>query len=207
MEEILLTKEEFIQLIKENNVGVTIIDFEGVSIDDFILYYRITKEVSEQFVSGEFTLSQIVQSFKKNAPRIKQEMQRAPYLVRELVYVESTDEEYLAFIDRYFDALQLEAEFIQKHENGVLMYRVYEDRGFTNFEFCQTAKSRDLPLSKGVNDREENYKIELQAGDMSHYLNIYYSKSGKYLMYADGRSDYSYEEWLNLYKTFCELDD
>ena len=207
MEEKLLTKEEFIQLIKENDVDVTVQSFDGVDMDEFIAYYYISKEVFDEFISGGFNLRRNLEGYIENAPLREEKKRMDPYLVRELKYIESTDNEYKEFIDKYFEALQVNAEKY-KEENGVEIYELnIEGNGTTYFRFCRTSKSKKLELSKGEKDDEENYMIIQYSGDMNYYLDIYYSKSGKYLMYFDGNAGYSFEERLNIIRTFCELED
>ena len=121
MEEKLLTKEEFIQLIEENDVGVTIEDFNNVDIDDFIAHYHISMETFNKFISGDFILSGILEGYIELAPHWQKEQQLAPYLVQELKYVDSTDEEYMDFISRYFKAIGQNAEQIEMEDNGVLL--------------------------------------------------------------------------------------
>ena len=209
MEEKLLTKDEFIQLIKENDVGVTIENFNGVDIDEFIAHYQISTQIFNKFITGDFILSGILEGFIELTPHWQKEQQLAPYLVQELKYVESTYEEYMDFISRYFKAIGQSAEQIRTEDNGVLVYS-YEikNSGYFLYGFCQTSKSKKLPISRGEKDKDKNYTIKLYSGDESYYKNIYYSKSGKYLMYYDGNGKIeSYEEALNVIRTFCELED
>ena len=69
IEEQLLTKEEFIQLIQEYDVGVTIQDFNKVNLDEFIAHYYISKEVFNKFISGNYSLSRNLERYIENAPR------------------------------------------------------------------------------------------------------------------------------------------
>ena len=209
MEEKLLTKDEFIQLIKENDVGVTIENFNGVDIDEFIAHYQISTQIFNKFITGDFILSGILEGFIELTPHWQKEQQLAPYLVQELKYVESTYEEYMDFISRYFKATGQPAAQIRIEDNGVLLYGYeIEGSGYFLYGFCQTSKSKKLPISRGEKDKDKNYTIKLYSGDESYYKNIYYSKSGKYLMYYDGNGKIeSYEEALNVIRTFCELED
>ena len=211
MEEILLTKEEFVQLMEEYDVGVTIRDFEGIDIEDFIFKYRITEEYFDEFISmgpAKGALRQLIEWYIEELPSWEREKQLAPYLVRELKYVDSTEEEYKDFIDRYFSALQMDAEFLRKEADVVDVYVVEVDNKLLLFKFCQTIKSKGLPISRGEFDKNENYSIhERFTGETSCYENIHYSKSSKYLMYLGGNAECGFEEYLNQIKTFCELDD
>ena len=209
MEEKLLTKDEFIQLIKENDVGVTIENFNGVDIDEFIAHYQISTQIFNKFITGDFILSGILEGFIELTPHWQKEQQLAPYLVQELKYVESTYEEYMDFISRYFKATGQPAAQIRIEDNGVLLYGYeIEGSGYFLYGFCQTSKSKKLTISRGEKDKDKNYTIKLYSGDESYYKNIYYSKSGKYLMYYDGNGEYSsYEEALNVIRTFCEMED
>ena len=210
MEEKLLTKDEFIQLIKENDVGVTIESFNGVDINDFIFKYNINKELFEEISEDvNFTLGYLLEMYIEDLPYWQKEQQLAPYLVQELKYVESTYEEYMDFISRYFKATGQPAAQIRIEDNGVLLYGYeIEGSGYFLYGFCQTSKSKKLPISRGEKDKDKNYTIKLYSGDESYYKNIYYSKSGKYLMYYDGNGKIeSYEEALNVIRTFCELED
>ena len=206
-EEKLLTKEEFKQLIQEYDLGVTVKSFDRVNLDEFIAHYYISKEVFDKYIYGNYSLSRTLERYIENAPLREEKKRMDPYLVRELKYIESTDNEYKEFIDKYFEALQVNAEKY-KEENGVEIYELnIEGNGTTYFRFCQTSKSKKLELSKGEKDDEENYMIKQYSGDMNYYLDIYYSKSGKYLMYFDGNARYNFEERLYLIQTFCELED
>ena len=209
IEEQLLTKEEFIQLIQEYDVGVTIQDFNKVNLDEFIAHYYISKEVFNKFISGNYSLSRNLERYIENAPRRDREALLYSYLVQELEYVNSTDEKYLDFISRYFNAIGQDANQIRTEDNGVLVYGYeIEGSGYFLYGFCQTSKSKKLPISTGEKDKDKNYTIKLYSGDESYYTNIYYSKSGKYLMYLDGNGKFeSYEAALDVIRTFCEMED
>lgn len=189
-------------------MGLTIEDFDGVDIEDFISLYYISEETIEKCIVGDLVLSGFLKGYIDFAPLREREEQLAPYLVAELKYVESTAEEYQAFIDSYFAALQRDGKFIRQEQNGTDLYEV-DEKNTTSlfFNFCQTSKSKDLPLAPG--SLHNNYMIELNwEQDGIYNLDIYYSKSGKYLMYFEGNYVFeSFEERLNIIKTFCELED
>jgi len=211
MERILLTKEEFIKLIGEKEYGVSLQDFDTVDICDFIFKYKITQEYMEELilVDSSLTLTRLLEWYIEDMPNWEKKKQMAPYLVRELKYVDSTDEEYEDFIDSYFKELQLNSGDMIIVEGDVLTYRFETSKGkWLSFNFCQTSKSKKLPISKGEKNDAENYTIRIPVDKhMSYYRDIHYSKSGKYLMFLDGNSEYGFGERLNLIKTFCELED
>jgi len=208
VEKVLLTKEEFVQLLEKYDLGVTIKDFDGLDIDDFILKYEVTQEFLDEVISDNSTISWFLGRYIEDMPEWEQQKKINPYLVRALKYADSVDEEYEEFIDRYFKALQIEAEFMYKDEDGVNIYMIRKNGERLFWGFCQTSKSEKLVLPD-INLRlNETYKIELKDGtDEIHSADIYYSKNNKYLMYLDGEIGSDFDEYLNLVKTFCELED
>ena len=207
MEEILLTKDEFIRLIEEYDVGVTIKDFEGVDVEEFIAYYFITKGVFDDFISGNAGLKQTLEDYINNTQRREEDKQKIPYLVRKLEYIDSTDEEYNQFIERYFEMLQMDAQFKGTDVSVIDVYKVaYNDEyQEIDFSFCQTSKSKELPILL-VNNK--NYMIDVFTGaETTYFADIFYSKSAKYLMYLGGNAKYDFDEYINIVKTFCEMDD
>jgi len=207
---VLMTKEEFIRLIEENDMGVIIEDFDGIDIDDFIFEYGITKELVDELNIDH--LPRWLGNYIKNTPQRERERQRAPFLVYELKYVDSTEQEYKAFIDKYLNVLDVSEIVHNKEKDGFDFYlvEIVNQKGSIHFYFCQTSKSKVLPIAKGDKGTEENYKIEVAAGSGEYYYtDFYYSKIGKYLMHLEYSAtvEYGFEETLNFVRTFCELDD
>jgi hypothetical protein len=219
-EEPLLSKEEFLKLIEEYDVGVTARDFDEVDIDDFVLKYEITQQLFDELNSGSssLTFGRLLEWYVRDLPRWEREKALAPFLVRELQYVKSTEEEYLDFIDRYFEALGMDGRFYRQENNGILVYAVKQGEATRLFNFCQTSESRQLKLSRGEKDREDHYVIYIPTSQflVGFYDDFYYSQNAKYLMYLSG-FDFSYNEddseddifyeRLHLIQTFTELDD
>ena len=97
---VLMTKEEFLIFIEENQdletVDITVDDLVGIDIDDFIAHWHLTKDVVDT-------------TFLKNALewylRDIENQTLIAYLATELVSVDSTDEEYKAFLGKFISSI------------------------------------------------------------------------------------------------------
>ena len=86
MEDNLLTKEEFIQLIEDDAeyaaAGVTAQYFEDVDIEDFIYKYSINKEFLQEATPENMIWFK--ESYIRQLPSWEKDKKLAPYLVTEL---------------------------------------------------------------------------------------------------------------------------
>ncbi len=122
-----------------------------------------------------------------------------PYRPRELVSVESTQEEYDAFIKKYLDAvgLDLSAELESDQEH---FRRFYDEDRNLYFYIARTAEMDQLPVFTGWDDY---YKIglDMHMEGMTCEVDFVYSADQKFLLAPDGSS----EEMTDMILTFCGL--
>ena len=206
------TVEEFLAYIETHETTLTASDLADIDesiIEGFILYYSLSSERT-------VTLLYLKRNFDNYLLKVEEnhyDVLIAPYLVREVKNVASTEEEYLDFIQRFFEEIGIEAHFLNVQRNGV---RVYEYLSMDNirmqllFNFCQTNNTRRLRLRRSQSYSYSNhYYIEVNAGGLMTFgTTFYYSRSGKYLLYLDGNYQFeSTEELLNIVRIFTTLED
>ena len=200
------TEESFLEYIEMHDTGLTEKDFKdaGVVIEAFLDYIDSTIEtVNPQELEESFR--NYLDYLERMGDGVEEDIEMAPYLVRELQYVESTDEEYQDFITRYFQAIHIDAKFYTKKEDGVVAYEAAAEQIYRLYCFCQTNKSQELRMELS----HAHYMIVLQGREafMYEWRDIFYSKSGKYLMYLSDQYGYPFEERLHIIKAFCEMKD
>jgi len=88
----LISKEKFIEYIENNDVDVTMEDFKDVDIEDFIA----TNHITEEWVK-RLNLSVLLEHYLA----VLESNKRPTYLAREIVSVDSTDEEFKEFKNRF----------------------------------------------------------------------------------------------------------
>ena len=192
-----MTKEEFLQYIKENQhletVDITVEDLNGVDIDDFIMYSRFSKEDIDGFF-----LKYALESYLRDLKYRKLE----PYMAIELTSADSTDEEFKTFKDKYFNIIGLAYEHEFVDEYGIDNYRFQVDEKKHTIGLGKTQNLGDCKIDKNNKGFYCVEYIQDQSGLMLS-MPIYYSKNAKYFILADMYNEAEYE----LISFFCEMGD
>jgi len=207
------TVEELYAYIENHDTTLRASDLDDVDdsiIEGFIMYYSLSTQRTQRIYD-------LWSAFKRYMEKVEgnhYDVLINPYLVRELKSVASTEEEYLDFIQRFFEELGIEAHFKDVLRNGVRVYEYRHEDDIRNqvlFNFCQTSNTRRLRIKRSETYSFSNhYYIEVHAGSFmtSFGTNFYYSRSGKYLLYLDGNYAFdTLEEYLNVIRIFTTLDD
>lgn len=219
-----LSSEEFLQLVEEYSsfLELSASDFDDIDIDEFISYQGLTtREAFLDFYIHDdgSSLGASLWIFIESKPRRDAEAQAAeqiaPYLVRELQYVDSTNEEFREFIDKYLETIdyEIERDYWDYYDTDYgPVYTVIlagkEQEGAFRLSFLQTCKSKNWNISRGEKDNLDYYRIyviDVIDGETGYWDTIFYSKCGRFLIYDIRYSD-SEGEGFNIIKTFCEMD-
>jgi len=122
-----------------------------------------------------------------------------PYRPKELVSVESTQEEYDAFVKKYLDAVGLdqsaELESDQEH-----FRRFYDEDRDLYFYIARTAEMDQLPVFKGW-DEYYTIGLDMHMEGMTCEVDFVYSADQKFLLAPDD----SDEEMTDMILIFCGL--
>lgn len=182
-----LTKEEFLSYIEKNNTGLSVDDFTGIDIDDFLDYTRFTVKSIET--------SNIKNMFESYKRKLK-DREFDPYRAKEIISVKSSDKEYDSFKKAFFDLLDAQIEYVGKNQYLTDIYRLtFNDRviglkiGRTqDFDSCEFHTYPDGIL--GIRELPD---------DDSPYSYFLYTKNKKYYLLTS--------PILDINKAFSELDD
>ena len=189
----LLTKQEFLQYVKENEVDVTVQDFDGVDIDDFVRYGYLTSEwVTHQ------NLVKLLECYKRDLVN----EQGSKIMAKEIICVDSTDEEYEAFLKAYFNAVDGEYwKYGARQKYQFESYTIRKDDVRCRIEI---GKTKNMSMYKIFDGRfYGNLEIDIPDGDASWRLPFCYSADGKFFMFTDeyGYDGYIYELFTLFTKT------
>ena len=187
----LITEQELLQYIEDNlDVGLTEKDFEDISINDFIKDLEFT---SEDF--GRYPLKLLVETYKEN----KYYEQRAAIMAKEIRSVDSTDEEYRAFIEAYLEDVGKESLFLGGNPDGSYTYHIFTENGKYGITIGRTKNMDQFDIREGR--FYGNYEIYAHHGDMVTTTTYCYSDDNKFYLIASGNDDFSYE----LYEIFTKV--
>lgn len=180
----LATGQELLEYIKDNDIGLTEKDFEGIDIDDFIKHCYITSERL-----GRFNLKTLVKSYKD----YNYHEQRAGIMAKEIISVDSTDEEYQAFVEAYLKELNKETLFIGTNNSMLLdVYTVIaEDARYR----ISIGKTKNMGKYDIRNDGlYGNCHLHIPEGDMTMITMYCYSADNKFFLVvsADKNDDFSH---------------
>ena len=186
METQLMTKEEFIKYIEENQhletVDITVGDLNGVDIDGFIEYWHF----SEDIVRNRY-LKRALESYLLELEREKNRV----YLAQELVSVDSTDEEYEKFKEEFFSEIGAEVKSVNKVKDALDWYRI----SFKDLEGEQVEKyvfiGQTKHLKEFVTDQDKrtgvySIFIKLKADGYGFEGALVYNKNQKYFFTGEG---------------------
>ena len=197
MEKQLLTKDEFIKYIEENQdsdtVDITIADLESIDINDFISHYQYTKDNIDLFF-----LKYALERYMKHVSIRKLE----PYMAKEIISVDSSVEEYTAFKEAYLKKIDLLYEFLFIDDYDIDNYDMVIEGRSRRIQIGQTKNLEKCLLIKNNNDVYcVTYKVD--ASGLQRFTPIIYSSDFKYFILANMHDENEYE----IIKTFCGIDD
>jgi len=197
MEFTFMTKEEFITYIDTNDTDVTLEDFDGIDIDDFISQSYFSKENI-----SHYSLAVALDDYLRRMER----QRRAAYMAQEIVSVDSSDVEYEKFRDQLILSIGGGVESAGKH-NTLDVYQVsYTDSGGKKtWDYIYIGQTKHLKKYSTIRDNAGYYIIQLPMDSEGLYFTsgFCYSKNKKYFLIAAAGNDFFFE----LIKAFCEIDD
>jgi len=191
MDERLITKEELFEYIQTHNVGLTIEDFKGIDVEDFISYCY-------------FTTSSIRQLSRKSLDDYLEELEwrvRISFFAKEKFSVDSSDEEYQKFLNDFFKAIN--KDVIASYFDDQSGFYRYELAGK---EYLYISRTKDIDqIAIGTNPiiDLELLVAFIPHGDARIRENFCYSRNKKYMLLADPLDDQLFE----YVKVFCEIND
>ena len=189
----LITKEELFEYIQSNDVGLTIEDFEGIDVEDFLVFWQFTPSNI-----GNYLCKASLEMYLDDLG-IKE---RTRYFAKEKISVESTDEEYENFIEKFFKATN--EEVVSAHyEKATRFYRYKTDKAK---DFLYIARTKDINDMNIINDPARNPElivVLIPIGDAHLRGNLCYSKNNKFMLLSDPVYEWMYE----YIKVFREIDD
>ena len=198
IEEELITKEAFIEYIQTHDVGLSVEDFEGIDIEDFIAFWQFTPSDI-----GEYLWQESLEVYKRDL-ELKE---KAKCLAITKISVESTDEEYKKFIKDFFIAIgKKDTDLSQSRQLGFYCYDVMADGGGKVYIYItQTKYIDELNISRNPNRRPELLEVFIPDGPDGAGTsgNLCYSKNKKYMMLVSPVDD----ELFEYAKIFCEIYD
>jgi hypothetical protein len=202
----LMTKEELIEFIENNQhlvtVDITVEDLEGVDVDGLIARYHFTKEVI-----GHRYLRTAVDGYLNYL----ESKRRAVFMAQEIVSVDSTDEEYGAFREKFISSVSNKVKYIGKV--GYLdQYWLYYTRpdgeeSSSDMFIGQTKYLEEYSTGKycyGKNPDEFRFfviHIPWDSDGMVFEQGISYNKDRKYFLALN-----PYDDALDMIKTFGGME-
>lgn len=201
----LLTSEELLQIIRDNDTGVTEDDFEGIDIDDFIAFCRFQAPSKLE----DTRLHNLRPHLDRYLNHLEMELyDTSQYLALEKMRVDSTDEEYETFIEAYFKALDMEYEALGISSRDELdVYHVYADgeiRDFNNRYYLYIGRTMDIRRYKIEGDGP--FLLYKKSGffEITESMNIYYNKDYKFFLCTTGPNS-GPDVYYKIIKTFAEV--
>ena len=132
------TVEEFLAYIETHETSLKesdLVDVDDSIIEGFINYYSLSIERTWVLRDLKATFDDYIEKVINNDHHILLSV----YRVRELMNVDSTKEEYLDFIQKFFNAIEVEATFQKVQNDGVRTYEYSPSHGtLILFNFCQS---------------------------------------------------------------------
>jgi len=142
----LMTKEEFIKYIEENQhletVNITLDDLKCIDIDDFIAYCQFTKEDIDGFY-----LKYALELYLENLKYMKLER----HMSSEIISVSSSAEEFEAFIEEYFKKVNRPYKNTSKDRYGIDNFDISIDGKEYRIRVGRTQNLGDYETEKNNN--------------------------------------------------------
>jgi hypothetical protein len=179
MNEPLITKDELLKYIQENQnketVDITVEDLEGIDIEDFIEFWHLTKDnIKDSF------LKIIVDRYKEHL--IWEE--NAKIFAREIVNVDSTEEEFQEFIKIFLSAIDKKIVYSDKMD-GFIWLDINNEKETTLY-IAQTKNINELSI--GFLTPSASTLLEAVIGNGPEGAgmlgNLVYNKNEKYMLFA-----------------------
>jgi len=206
MDERLLTKEEFLKKVSENEkaLGVTVEDFKDIDVDDFIEDMQITQIRFYQYVSGSQIFISSYETYLRYLPRraIKK------YQSTDLTVKDSTKEEFEIFAVHFIESLGYVVEtvelFASDSARDLIKEYVYEtDEDYYHFIIGRTYDIATL-RNRHWRFTENPVHAQVPFGDGSEYgAHMFLSENGKFFLIIIGVGELS-EHFV---KSFKETGD
>ena len=194
-----MTKEEFAQMLNERDISLTLDDFEGIDIEDFIQEGIITVGLADAPDSEiQQYLETALESYKRNA-ELKE---KANYMAREIISIESTDEEYAMFLEEFFAAIDKELPIPFNKQSGFDLFRIEEEK-VIDLYIAQTMYIQEMDIYNNPNRHEELLEVFISSdsGSVGISGNFCYNKTKKFMMLTNIQDDYLFE----YAKIFCGI--
>ena len=191
----LITEEELIEYIQTHDVGLTVSDFDGVDIEDFIAFWGF--KPGKLDLLWEKSLETYLEALERQ--------EREKYFAKSKISVDSTSEEYEKFIEIYLKKIDLEVKFSGK-ECGFDYFGIADERERTIY-ISQTKGINEFDIRKSTNSHSDLLEVILAVGPEGAGYREYfcYSKNNKYMMTIIPMP--TNEQPFEYIKIFCELDD
>ena len=179
-----MTKEEFINYIENNEVGVTLNDFEGIDIDDFIR--------REFFSVDNISSYNLVVALEGYLQKLEDDRLMA-YLAKELVSVDSTDEEYKEFLGKFISSIDGKIVSSGIENDFINWYRISwkESDGENRTEYMRIGQTKYLERYGTRCTDAGVYLLQIQwdSSGLGYEDPLFYNKNQKYF-YAGGKFEW-----------------
>ena len=188
----LLTAHYLVQYIKENSTGLTEGDFSSIGIDDFIRHWYLTSETYTKY-----NLRKLLDSYQDHIIREA----RAEIMAKDIKSVDSTDEEYEAFVEAFFNAAEGEIHGLGSTD-GLDVYNIVTADEQYQIRIGRTKNIDHYDIRN--TGFYVTYEIYLPSGDMQLRTGFCYSSNEKFFLIVipHGKGDDSEHE---IYKLFTQV--
>lgn len=190
----LITAQELLQYIRDNDVGVTEDDFNGIDVDEFIECWQITRY---SYGNLRYRLD--------NYESSRESYMTGKLMVRELISVDSTQDEYDAFIETFFEKLNIAYETVGVDNNGLYYYNVYP-----NPDKRDAFNRYNLYIGKTMEFHQHDIRgtnLYLPGGSWGAYweMNICYNRDNKFFLAVLGSDSEDISDGRNVFYEIHKL--
>jgi hypothetical protein len=193
-----MTKEEFIEFVSLRNLNVTVEDFSDIDLDDFIHEQFMTKGLFDVEDVEKFDFKDSLKWYKKKLEHKKLE----PYMAKEIICVDSTDEEYGFFKEEYFRTIDssYQVSLLHVDEYGLDNYSIFTGEKSHRIQIGQT---QNLEKCYTTKNNAEFYCVTyiIDASGLQVSIPIIYNKNSKYFILANDSDEIEFE----LMRISCEM--
>jgi uncharacterized protein YxeA len=205
MSDALLTSEEFLRLVSkyEEQLGVTVADFDEIDIDDFIEQLNLTEYVFYGFIDGGMIF---IAFFNRYVSRLGTRAKEA-YFPAERRMVDSTEEELERFKEQFFEKIGGEegVEHVRTFEMNIREYAFHEGEHRTTFMISRTMHFEQLAEEHGWSFHETvAHGVMLPVGNGMYFgTGMFISQNGKFFIIFEPRLPHNIET----IQAFMEIED